>query len=75
MQTNPNVTLLKVKNLAMQLPTVERWELLKILIDSVQPETATSTPEYPQPQFYGCIQDEAFFRHPQGEQQRREEIL
>ncbi|MEA5593435.1 hypothetical protein [Rivularia sp. UHCC 0363] len=75
MQTNPNVTLLEVKNLAMQLPAVERWELLKTLIYSVEPETDTSTPEYPQPQFYGCIQDETFFRHPQGEQQKREEIL
>ncbi|AUS99453.1 hypothetical protein CLI64_03055 [Nostoc sp. CENA543] len=31
--------------------------------------------EYPQPQFYGCIQDETFFRHPQGQQTEREPIL
>jgi len=75
MQTNPNITLLEVKNLAMQLPIRERWALLKTLIDSVQPEAPTSIREYPQPKFYGCIQDETFFRHPQGEQQEREEIL
>ncbi|MEH2412299.1 hypothetical protein [Nostoc sp.] len=34
------------------------WSLLKTLIDSLQPETQTETPEYPLTQFYGCIQDE-----------------
>ncbi|MCL6753214.1 hypothetical protein KBT16_20490 [Nostoc sp. CCCryo 231-06] len=49
--------------------------LLKTLIESLQPETKTETPEYPLTQFYGCIQDETFFRHPQGQQQEREHIL
>jgi len=51
------------------------WSLLKTLIDSLQPETRTETPEYPLTQFYGCIQDETFFRHPQGQQPEREPIL
>jgi hypothetical protein len=46
--------------------------LLKILTESLQPET--ETPEYPLPQFYGCIQDETFFRHPQEQQSEREPI-
>ncbi len=49
--------------------------LLKTLIKSLQPKTETETPEYPLPQFYGCIQDETFFRHPQGQQPEREPIL
>lgn len=54
--------------------------LLKTLIESLQPETQTETPpqkitEYPLTQFYGCIQDEIFFRHPQGQQPEREAIL
>ena len=30
---------------------------------------------YPAPKFYGCIDDETFIRHPQGEQSEREPIL
>lgn len=51
------------------------WALLKTLIESLKPETPTETPEYPLTQFYGCIQDETFFRHPQGQQLEREAIL
>ncbi|QSJ15568.1 hypothetical protein JYQ62_27615 [Nostoc sp. UHCC 0702] len=50
-------------------------QLLKILIESLQPATPAEILEYPQPQFYGCIQDETFFRHPQGQQPEREPIL
>ncbi|MEH1916411.1 hypothetical protein [Nostoc sp.] len=49
--------------------------LLKTLIESLEPETQIETPEYPLTKFYGCIQDETFFRHPQGQQQEREPIL
>lgn len=48
--------------------------LLKTLIESLEPETQIETPEYPLTKFYGCIQDETFFRHPQGQQQEREPI-
>ncbi|MBR8834345.1 MAG: hypothetical protein DSM106950_10000 [Stigonema ocellatum SAG 48.90 = DSM 106950] len=51
------------------------WALLKTLIESLKPETPTETPEYPLTQFYGCIQDETFFRHPQGQQLEREAVL
>ncbi|MFL9455699.1 hypothetical protein AB0758_32040 [Tolypothrix bouteillei VB521301_2] len=51
------------------------WTLLKTLIESLQPEIQTETSEYPLPQFYGCIQDETFFRHPQEQQPERESIL
>jgi len=51
------------------------WTLLKTLIDSLQPETQIETLEYPLTKFYGCIQDETFFRHPQGQQPEREPIL
>lgn len=49
--------------------------LLKTLIESLQPATPTEITEYPLPQFYGCIQDETFFRHPEGQQPEREPIL
>ncbi len=39
----------------------------------------TSSPQipdsYPSPKFYGCIDDETFIRHPQGQQSEREPIL
>ncbi|MDM9584836.1 hypothetical protein [Nostoc sp. GT001] len=44
--------------------------MLKTLIESLQPETQIETPEYPLTKFYGCIEDETFFRHPQGQQER-----
>lgn len=62
--------------LTEELDVSRGWALLlKTLIESLQPETQTETPEYPLPQFYGCIQDETFFRHPQEQQQEREPIL
>jgi hypothetical protein len=48
--------------------------LLKTLIESLEPENPTFIREYPQPQFYGCIEDETFFRHPQGQQPSRQPI-
>ncbi|MCC5601330.1 hypothetical protein [Nostoc favosum] len=61
--------------LSEELDLSRGWTLLKTLIESLQPETQTETPEYPLTKFYGCIQDETFFRHPQGQQQEREPIL
>jgi hypothetical protein len=37
--------------------------------------TQTQISTYPLPKFYGCIQDETFLRHPQGQQPEREPIL
>ncbi|MBH8551407.1 hypothetical protein I8751_03230 [Nostocaceae cyanobacterium CENA357] len=85
LQLSPNDKLYIIQLLAQSLtthnnnthPELSRgWALLKTLIESsLQPETQTETPEYPQTQFYGCIQDETFFRHPQEQQQEREPIL
>ncbi len=61
--------------LTEELDTSLGWALLKTLIKSLKSETPTETPEYPLTQFYGCIQDETFFRHPQGQQLEREAIL
>ncbi|MEH1873435.1 hypothetical protein [Nostoc sp.] len=61
--------------LTEELDLSRSWTLLKTLIESLQPETQIESPEYPLTKFYGCIQDETFFRHPQGQQQEREPIL
>jgi len=60
--------------LTEELDLNQGWTLLKTLIESLQPETQTKILEYPLTKFYGCIQDETFFRHPQGQQQEREPI-
>ncbi len=71
----------KISELFRQFPVAELPEkfdltqLLKALIESLQLATQTEITEYPLPQFYGCIQDETFFRHPQGQQPEREPIL
>ncbi|MDZ8139375.1 MAG: hypothetical protein RM049_29505 [Nostoc sp. DedQUE04] len=71
----------KISELFRQFPVAELPEefdltrLLKTLIESLQPTTLTKIAEYPLPQFYGCIQDETFFRHPQEQQPEREPIL
>jgi hypothetical protein len=38
MLTNMDITLPELQTLAIQLPTGERWALLKTLIESLQPE-------------------------------------
>ena len=57
----------------------DRWFLLKWLLELLQPQTnlrqsETST-QYPDRSFYGCIQDDTFFRHSEGNQVERESIL
>ena len=59
----------------LQLSPSDKRHIIQLLIASLQPENKTDPPEYPLPQFYGCIQDETFFRHPQGQQPEREPIL
>lgn len=65
----------------------DRWALLKLLIELLQPatltisdatkslETDSGADEYPLARYYGCIDDETFIRHPQPEQSEREPIL
>ncbi|MEH2210740.1 hypothetical protein [Nostoc sp.] len=77
--THPNQPT-KLSELFRQSPLAELTQeldlsrgltLLKTLIESLEPETQIETPEYPLTKFYGCIEDETFFCHPQGQQQER----
>jgi hypothetical protein len=42
MSSSPHITLTEVQKQAMQLPTEERWVLLKSLLESLQPEPTGS---------------------------------
>jgi hypothetical protein len=75
-----------LKKQVLELSTSDRWALLKLLIESLQPSVTTlaattlpTTPavldEHPLAQYYGCIDDETFIRHPQPGQPEREAIL
>lgn len=69
------MTISELEKKLLQLSPSDKRHIIKLLTESLQSETESETPEYPLPQFYGCIQDETFFRHPQGEQPEREAIL
>ncbi|MBD2302702.1 hypothetical protein [Nostoc sp. FACHB-190] len=76
LQLSPDDKLYIIQILAQSLTTHNHnIHLLKTLIESLQPAIPAEIAEYPRPQFYGCIQDETFFRHPQGQQPEREPIL
>jgi hypothetical protein len=57
----------------MLIEVLSFLRLLKINQDKADIEPETS--EYPLIKFYGCIQDDTFFRHPQGKQPEREAIV
>jgi len=66
----------------LQLSRDDKLYIIQLLAQSLTTQNNNTQlvqtgkiPEYPQPQFYGCIQDETFFRHPQGQQPEREPIL
>ena len=42
---------------------------------STEPSVQIADSTYPSPKFYGCIDNETFVRHRQGEQSEREPIL
>ena len=81
------MTLQELKQQVLNLPTEDRWVLLKLLIELLQPSNLpilTVTPltteskgldDHPLSKYYGCIDDETFVRHPQPEQSEREPIL
>jgi hypothetical protein len=81
------MTLQDLKQQVLELPKEDLWALLKLLIELLQPSslptsTVTSLPTtstgldtHPLAQYYGCIDDETFVRHPQPEQPERESIL
>jgi hypothetical protein len=61
----------------LQLSPNDKLHIIQVLAQSLigQNNNQSETPEYPLPQFYGCIEDETFFRHPQEQPQQREAIL
>lgn len=78
------MTLQELQKQALKLSVGDRWTLLKLLIDSLSltTSTATASPKaptdqnpHPLAQYYGCIDDETFIRHPQPEQPERESFL
>jgi hypothetical protein len=76
-----------LKKLVLELSVDDRWALLKLLIELLQPAAQiisdatqslgadSGADEHPLAQYYGCIDDETFIRHPQLEQSEREPIL
>ncbi|MBF2014645.1 MAG: hypothetical protein IGS23_05415 [Rivularia sp. T60_A2020_040] len=68
------MTISELEQKLLQLSSSDKRHIIQLLTESLQSETEPETPEYPLAQFYGCIQDETFFRHPQAEQPEREAI-
>jgi hypothetical protein len=70
------MTISELERQLLQLSPSDKRHIIQLLTESLQPETSLNKiSEYPLPQFYGCIEDETFIRHPQGEQLEREAIL
>ncbi|EKD09500.1 MULTISPECIES: hypothetical protein [Limnospira] len=81
------MTFQQLQKQVLDLPLGDRWALLKLLVESLQPTplpfpeatpTLESTPgdeDNSLEQYYGCIDDETFIRHPQPEQGDRQPIL
>ncbi len=77
------MTFQQLQTQVLDLPAGERWALLKLLVESLQP-TPPTLPEVTSTlyheenslaQYYGCIEDETFIRHPQPQQGDRQPIL
>ena len=68
---NINHSIGQLQETIKQLPQNDRWFLLKWLVELLQPQLSTTSRQreplnqYPDARFYGCIQDDTFFRHPQ----------
>lgn len=81
------MTFQQLQKQVLDLPLGDRWVLLKLLVESLQPTplpfpeatpTLESTPgdeDNSLDQYYGCIDDETFIRHPQPEQGDRQPII
>jgi hypothetical protein len=81
------MTLQELKQQVLDLPMQDRWALLKWLVELLESSSLATPPVDPLPtpsnglgvhplaQYYGCIDDETFIRHPQPEQSEREPIL
>jgi hypothetical protein len=58
--------------LKVHLPNMQDTDIEVVIVYQTSlPKTVEAEPLS---QFYGCIQDDSFFRHPQGEQPERESL-
>ena len=74
----------QLKEQVLELTLEDRWTLLKLLIELLQPSSLSTSSLIPEPttskslnahplsQFYGCIDDDSSVRHPQPEEPERE---
>ncbi|WP_414528814.1 hypothetical protein [Nodularia chucula] len=69
------MTISELEQQLLQLSPNDKLHIIQLLAQSMTTQSNNNNPEYPQPQFSGCIPDETFFRHPPGEQAQREAIL
>jgi hypothetical protein len=58
--------------LKVHLPEVKDMDIEVVIVYQHSPSKAFEA--VPLSQFYGCIQDDSFFRHPQPEQPERESL-
>ncbi len=78
-----NITLSDLQAQVLQHSAYDRWLLLRLLIESLQPESMSLlkvvakqplspiTTHHPLAQYHCCINDDTFIRHPQPEQPER----
>ena len=84
MDSNIALTLSELQAQVLQRSAYDRWVLLRLLIESLQPESLSLanstvaeqpispiTTHHPLTQYYGCIDDETFIRQPQPQQSER----
>jgi hypothetical protein len=58
--------------LKVHLPDMQNTDIEVVIV--YQTSSPKAVEVHPLAQFYGCIQDDSFFRHPQGEQPERESL-
>lgn len=58
--------------LKVHLPDMQDMDIEVVIV--YQTNLPKAIEAEPLSQFYGCIQDDSFFRHPQGEQPERESL-
>jgi hypothetical protein len=58
--------------LKVHLPDMQNTDIEVVIV--YQTSLSKAVEVHPLARFYGCIQDDSFFRHPQGEQPERESL-
>jgi hypothetical protein len=58
--------------LKVHLPDMKNTDIEVVIVYQTRSPEAVEV--HPLAKFYGCIQDDSFFRHPQGEQPERESL-